>query len=308
MGVFYVYTYTCPITNRVIYVGKGTKKRCYYHIENIKNHYNKEFGTYLKLLKLLNLKPIIQIVERFDKEEESYMAEIQLIAKHGRLDLLTGTLYNKTPGGNGCKYGWDDVYRQQRAAKYATNPRGYRFNCYDLDGNLLEENLSRFDLRNRQIPIHTIHRILLCAKQQALSAAGCLWTFNNEQLNTSYIKKSSNGIIYQFNKQSELVNWYYNAYHASKMTNIGEHGIRACIVGKQITAGGFLWSHTSTINIRKCKKSKAVLQYLNGVLVQRYSTITEAAKHNNIRIEEIVRVCRGKYKQAGGFYWEYQKD
>lgn len=54
---------------------------------------------------------------------------------------------------------------------------------------------------------------------------------------------------------------------------------------------------------------RAVIQItLNGVEVNRYSSIADAAKAVNAKSTNIVSVCRGKQKSCRGFIWRYADD
>ncbi len=100
--MFYVYTYRDPRplkNNQVVYVGKGTERRAWYHWE--KRASNKGLGHFLAILRQNNLEPIIEIVREFEDEADAFLEEIRLIEEYGRRDLKTGTLFNLTAGGEG---------------------------------------------------------------------------------------------------------------------------------------------------------------------------------------------------------------
>ena len=44
---------------------------------------------------------------------------------------------------------------------------------------------------------------------------------------------------------------------------------------------------------------------LNGNIIKKYNSITEASIDNNIPLGCIARVCRGERKTAGGYIWKY---
>lgn len=101
--MFYVYIYKDPRPTKnqqVVYVGKGTGDRAWYHWNKRVRH-NKGFGAFLALLRRESLEPIIEIVKEGLDEAEAFYEEIRLIATYGRRDLKTGTLFNLTDGGEG---------------------------------------------------------------------------------------------------------------------------------------------------------------------------------------------------------------
>ncbi len=101
--MFYVYIYKDPRPTKnqqVVYVGKGTGDRAWYHWNNRVRH-NKGFGAFLALLRREKLEPIIEIIKDGLDEAEAFYEEMRLIALYGRRDLNTGTLFNLTDGGEG---------------------------------------------------------------------------------------------------------------------------------------------------------------------------------------------------------------
>lgn len=54
------------------------------------------------------------------------------------------------------------------------------------------------------------------------------------------------------------------------------------------------------------KKKKRVKQYdLNGNFIQEWESIREAGRQLKINQSHIVKCCKKKVKQAGGFKWKY---
>ena len=95
---FYTYIYRDPRKNHEpFYVGKGQGSRCFKHLTGTSNV---RFRNKLKALNNLDLLPQIEIWNT-SCEGASWLLEILFIQKYGRLDLGTGTLCNKTNGGEG---------------------------------------------------------------------------------------------------------------------------------------------------------------------------------------------------------------
>lgn len=134
---YYVYTYLNPeVPGQFIYdsikfdyepfyVGKGTGKRCYYHImnasRNIKN--NTPFYNKIKELKWKNLLPEIKIIQYFDDEQSAYNFETNLISKIGSnfiFEIKDGPLKNtcliaQPPNHKGKTY--EEIYGIERAVE-----------------------------------------------------------------------------------------------------------------------------------------------------------------------------------------------
>lgn len=101
--MYYVYIYKDPRPTKnqqVVYVGKGTGDRAWYHW-NKRVRGNKGFGAFLALLRQEKLEPIIEITREGLEEAEAFYEEMKLIEVYGRRDLGTGTLFNLTDGGEG---------------------------------------------------------------------------------------------------------------------------------------------------------------------------------------------------------------
>ena len=101
--MYYVYIYKDPRPTKnqqVVYVGKGTGDRAWYHWKK-RVRGNKGFGAFLALLRQEKLEPIIEIAREGLEEAEAFYEEMKLIEVYGRRDLGTGTLFNLTDGGEG---------------------------------------------------------------------------------------------------------------------------------------------------------------------------------------------------------------
>lgn len=100
--MFYVYVYKDPRPTKnqqPVYVGKGTGDRDLSHWS--KGSHNKPLQDFLSHLRLRELTPICVRVFQTENEQEAFAKEMQLIELYGRRDLGTGTLFNRTAGGEG---------------------------------------------------------------------------------------------------------------------------------------------------------------------------------------------------------------
>lgn len=101
--MFYVYVYRDPRptkANQPVYVGKGSGDRDISHWS--KGSHNKPFQDFISHLKQRGLVSICQRVLETEVEQEAFDKEIELIALYGRRDTNTGTLFNRTDGGEGA--------------------------------------------------------------------------------------------------------------------------------------------------------------------------------------------------------------
>ena len=100
--MFYVYVYYDPRPlklNQPVYVGKGTGDRDLSHWS--RGSHNKPFQDFISHLKQRSLVPTWERVFETENEDEAFAKEMQLIELYGRRDLKTGTLFNRTDGGEG---------------------------------------------------------------------------------------------------------------------------------------------------------------------------------------------------------------
>ena len=101
---FYVYMLRDPRPGKnkqPFYVGKGRKRRAHIHLVSPETHPNPMMRHMLLKIASGNLKPIIEIIQYCDTEEDAFQLEIYLIAQYGRRDLKFGSLCNLTNGGEG---------------------------------------------------------------------------------------------------------------------------------------------------------------------------------------------------------------
>lgn len=101
--MFYVYVYYDPRPlklNQPVYVGKGTGDRDISHWS--RGSHNKPFQDFISHLKQRGLIATCQRVFETESEQEAFDKEVELIELYGRRDLKTGTLFNRTDGGEGA--------------------------------------------------------------------------------------------------------------------------------------------------------------------------------------------------------------
>ena len=119
--------------------------------------------------------------------------------------------------------------------------------------------------------------------------------------------------IIQYDLDGNLIKKFEYMQQASNELNIPYTCISGCCVGKNKTAGGFIWRYADDPLIDFNKKeyffnkhSKGVLQYNNyGDLIEKYESITFAGEMTGISRDSIKNVCNNKAKSAGGFIWRH---
>lgn len=114
--------------------------------------------------------------------------------------------------------------------------------------------------------------------------------------------------IYKYNLDGSLNCTYDNLTDASNTINVRKQDISRACWSVNHTLGGFLWSY-EYIDIFKPNtdnRKKEVLQYnLNGNLLAKYVSASEASRKTGISKTCITRCCRKEREQSRGFIWNY---
>ncbi len=253
--MFYVYTYTDPETDEVFYVGKGHGDRDRFHYLNRNAHYNKGLGERIRRIVDSNMIPVITRVGEFLDEQSAYVCERNLISHYGRLDLSTGTLYNRTPGGEG--YGksgtsWSEQLRKERRLQYASNPRGTTYSKFSLLGELIESNLHREHLRERGFTPSMLNAVNACANGRRFSAYGYRWCRCGEELPEA----TSKGVQIEQLLDNEVISTYSSIQAAANQTGINASDINQCVLGRYRSAGGFFWRRVGSSELMREKQTR----------------------------------------------------
>lgn len=106
---FYVYLYR-DIDGTPIYVGKGRGERAVHH-----KWLKTELGALLRERQAEGI-PLYPVVVGCESEDAAFVQEQELIALHGRRDMGTGTLWNRSDGGFGFSGIVTDEYRAKLSA------------------------------------------------------------------------------------------------------------------------------------------------------------------------------------------------
>jgi len=163
MKRFYTYVIRDPRPNHLgvpRYVGKGQNHRARSHF-NISKLQNSNFKWFMSECQKLGLEPKLEIVARFSSEKLAFKLEIELIAKYGRLDFCTGTLYNRTDGGDGVS---GSIKVAERAREMMTRLRA--------DPEAAKINAEMSSIRMRKI--NALPRPERWRRNQSKAARACL--------------------------------------------------------------------------------------------------------------------------------------
>ncbi len=243
--MFFVYVYAHPQNKVPFYVGKGTGDRDQYHWWNKQAHYNETLRDILLELHQAGQRPMItRVLETLD-ENLAYAEEKRLIQLYGRLDIETGTLCNKTFGGEG--FGntgtvWSDKQREKRKQTYERGQVGVGFTQYNLRGAEIRTFHCTRELQTAGFSATQIMAIRRCCKGDRHSVGGFRWSYAGHPLpQTNTLMKR----VQQFAKSGEFIAEFISVAEASRLLGINQGDIAGVARGdsKSKTAGGYIWKY-----------------------------------------------------------------
>lgn len=144
-------------------------------------------------------------------------------------------------------------------------------------------------------------------KGRQKTAGGFFWSFEQKNKFDTYVNHKKR-IIEQHNYDASLVREWESIALASRELNIEKTAIYACCVGKNRTAGGFLWCYKGKlVKPYNPKIPKKVYQYtIDGNFVKVWEKATDAAKFMGCDESNICACCNGKTKTCAGYVWKYK--
>ena len=118
--------------------------------------------------------------------------------------------------------------------------------------------------------------------------------------------------INQYNLNGELINTFKSLREAERETGINHGNISKCCNGIFKHTGGFIFrkkmDNNIVINISNPNaiKKQVIEIDIEGNELNTYTSISEAAKINNIDASNISRVCNGKSKKTNNRYFKFK--
>lgn len=114
--------------------------------------------------------------------------------------------------------------------------------------------------------------------------------------------------VYQFTQEGVLISMYTSPSEASLSTGIDAGKIRAVCNGKRMSAGGYVWSYSDSVDKYNPQKNrtKAVKQMdMSGNTIKVYGSIRQAEDELGVSHSLISACCIGKRKSTGGYRWAF---
>jgi len=153
-----------------------------------------------------------------------------------------------------------------------------------------------------------IAKIYLGQKGRSLKKWNTTVKYSKNELKEWLLKQSMFNILF--------VNWEKSNYNKMKVPSVDRINDN---IGYEINNIQLMtWGENKAKGHRDIRSSKLihgnkpqrpVIQYgLCGALISEYVSINEAMRLTGTISKNIIKVCRGKRKTAGGFKWKYKKE
>ncbi|MBQ7343999.1 MAG: GIY-YIG nuclease family protein [Clostridia bacterium] len=112
--------------------------------------------------------------------------------------------------------------------------------------------------------------------------------------------------VVQISPDKLVIKKYASAAEAERCTGILSQNIGSCLLGTQLTAGGFFWVEADVdINEWTPPKSRKEKTIICVETKEIYNSISEASRKTNIGIGEISKCVLRQAITAGGYHWAY---
>lgn len=127
--------------------------------------------------------------------------------------------------------------------------------------------------------------------------------------------------VFQYSLDGTYINRYNSRAEAEEINNIYSGKICDAISGRNLTAGGYIWSDSeltkeeikekvdriNNSKISKLQGNSKLNQYTkDNTFIRCWNTMSEASRELGIAVSSISLCCKGTYKTAGGFIWRIE--
>jgi len=113
-------------------------------------------------------------------------------------------------------------------------------------------------------------------------------------------------------KDGNFYKEFCSQHDAAEELCINQRNISSCVLGRKMSAGGFLWcakddySNGIIPKYAKNHTGKSVNQYnIDGDFINNFASIAEASRETNVDRGTIIKQCKGKIKTYKKHRWEY---
>ena len=191
----------------------------------------------------------------------------------------------------------------------------YQYNKYGV----LENTYYSASYASKEIGVKSTS-IHACCVGKIVTVKGCVWSYKplsveevREKIDNKYCCKK----VYQYTKDGDFIKEYKSTTEAEEETKVKSSNIWGSCVGKQKTAGGYIWSYDemtkdqvkgkleSKLKLHSNVNKREIYQYsLDGSFVRKYKDTREACALNSTFTKHgIVAACAGRIKTHKGYIW-----
>lgn len=173
---------------------------------------------------------------------------------------------------------------------------------FDMQGNEIARFTSLSDAeRNTGIQRD---RIGDCCHGGLDSYGGFKWEFVNKEQKGA----DKTGVV-QFDLDGNELRAFDSLAEATVATGIPRYQIRNCCRGRQRTSNGFIWKFADEDHLAKMPKPKVGVEQLDldGNVIARYESVTEAQRQTGHDRHRIVECCKGERDSYRGSKWRYDE-
>ena len=157
----------------------------------------------------------------------------------------------------------------------------------------------------------------------SLTAGGFYWKYEEENneigmdltvKDLELLKQPKGGkSVIQYDKNGNFIRKFNSITNAANHINCSTNEISKVCMRKNKSVHGFVFRYEDDsitvfdlINIKKHSRKRKVAQYdMNGNCLMIYDSLAQAQRETGTKDTSIVNCCRGKYKSANNFKWEY---
>lgn len=133
------------------------------------------------------------------------------------------------------------------------------------------------------------------------------WRYYSGNIDNIDPIQTNKKVVYQFDLQGNYITYFKSLHEASKQTNVDFKAISQVCLGKCAQAGGFYWSFKKHFDFdpKKVRKTAVACYTDDGVFIQSFSSITEAAKFYKVGISTLSQCISGRHKHCAKVRWRY---
>lgn len=234
-------------------------------------------------------------------KEEACTLEIALISKHTR----EGISYNISGGGEGCGIVSEETkeklrqYRGERASMFGKHPS--------------EESIRKRVQTRRERGNYNTDTSHLAIYRKRKGKESPMYGRKPSEKTLESLRTS----VIQFTLEGKYIAEFGSLKDASEKVGVTTSAITNSIKGKTIKAGGYLWEYKSNLGnanysslsftlVKRSSKVKKKILRIKGEESVMYSSISEAAKVNNINRDRLCSYLLGRsHVKPNGYDWKY---